>query len=1146
MSEPSKPQGEDRTDAGLLAGYLAGGPLAAAAFERLAAVHGGMVHQVCLRVLGRPELAEDASQAVFLVLARRAGSVRGDVGAFLHGVARNVARYALQVERARRSREKEAADMMVARRSGPEAEARWEQVRPHLDAAVGSLPAGERSAVVMYYLEGRPQAEVARSLGVPEGTVASRLSRALERMRGFLRKRGAGLSAAALPAMLAAQAGPAAPPPALLAAAGKLALAGAGSAAAGANAAALAKGAMHMIFWAKVKLAAAVVGAVLAVGGGGGIVAVKLAAGEPARVEVKPAGQVSLDTRWWCEHEFVWRLAEAAGLRWAITDGISSRGRAGGENVPAAAVAEEFEKATGIKCEVLGGVLVAHRPNDAKRKELEAKLAAAPDEAVRAAWLLGYLKDANAWPALARAACGKDAAVALSAAHALRRLDGEENFNIRRWMPNREKIYGGEWYDQGVVDAGLSQVPLGACFKDPVTAADLEALAKSPYVALREAAARIAASSGSGKALADKLAQDGSLYVRQAAVRTQRAWQAPGAAKPRPTQKPDLAKARADALKAPAGYPPEPWGNILATYGTDEDLKKLVETCSNTAVDGHIRYGMRYLLPYNAGGPAVAELYRKYAALNPWEDYGVAGIGRYGLTTLFDGENLAKELGPTLGSESWGFSSELVVARLSGPPILPALQKILTKRSHVAPLAVGYIGGPDAVRMIEPLLAAEDLGAATAAARGLGESGQLSAVAPLVKALASPNRVVRSRAALGLGRIGGPEAAEALAALLKTEKEYLPKRSACAMLKEIATGDPAHADAVAATEKELAEFVPAFNPVNPKLGADFPTGKLVKLGEVLTVASVGETRCAVDQYSGLWMRYGGCSGCYSNECTAFDVASGKWFVVRPPEMMGFFYNETRAAHGCSRGMAFEPRSRKFWINHAVGGGTYPANSAIMGCSACNYDATLDRFEAGFTDRRRGGEGPTFYVADSNRGLIVSEWMGPSTLAVDTATTKLVDLKFEGAPDLPFNSTKDDAAYDPVSGQILRTTGGGAYTKPEMKGLLWLFDVGAGQCRKSKAGIPEGSPENAMPMAYDSLNREVVLLHSTAAWRYDREKDEWAKAAAGDFQVYIVDYDAQHNVFLGLWNYNLCAFRLKNVPAGTKAFYGEAKPVPGQK
>ncbi len=266
----------ERTDSELLAAYARGD---SGAFERLVAGHGGMVYAACLRVLGRRDLAEEAAQAVFLVLARKAGSVRGNLGAFLHGVARNVARRARESELARRAREKEAGEML-ARRGEEGTGAGWEEVRPHLDEAVGRLPAAERAAVVMHYLEGRPRPEVAARLGVPEGTVASRLHRAVGRLRGFLTKRGAGLSAAALAGLLGEKAAEAACPAFLLASAGQIAAAGAGAAGLGGGAVILAKGALQAMFWTKVKLAAAVIGTAAVVG-----------AGVPATVHAVKAGE---------------------------------------------------------------------------------------------------------------------------------------------------------------------------------------------------------------------------------------------------------------------------------------------------------------------------------------------------------------------------------------------------------------------------------------------------------------------------------------------------------------------------------------------------------------------------------------------------------------------------------------------------------------------------------------------------------------------------------------------------------------------------------------------------------------------------------------------------------------------------------------
>jgi hypothetical protein len=211
-----------------------------------------------------------------------------------------------------------------------------------------------------------------------------------------------------------------------------------------------------------------------------------------------------------------------------------------------------------------------------------------------------------------------------------------------------------------------------------------------------------------------------------------------------------------------------------------------------------------------------------------------------------------------------------------------------------------------------------------------------------------------------------------------------------------------------------------------------------------------------------------------------------------------------------------------------------------------------RSEGNFPGYRQdlgGGEGPCGFVADSTRGLIVSEWMGPATVVIDTANNKLVDVAFAGAPPLPEKYLHDPMVYDPVSGLLIRWAGPGydSYKrKPENAGL-WLFDMAGGKATKSKSGLPAGGyGGGGNGLVFDSLNREVVLFLSSGAWLYDRAKDEWTKAADGDFSklYYVVDYDPQHNVFLGSGGEGgraLSAFRLKNVPVGTKAFYGEKKP-----
>jgi hypothetical protein len=164
-------------------------------------------------------------------------------------------------------------------------------------------------------------------------------------------------------------------------------------------------------------------------------------------------------------------------------------------------------------------------------------------------------------------------------------------------------------------------------------------------------------------------------------------------------------------------------------------------------------------------------------------------------------------------------------------------------------------------------------------------------------------------------------------------------------------------------------------------------------------------------------------------------------------------------------------------------------------------------------------------------------MGPATPVLDTATSELLDLRFEGAPDLPQNYNHDPAAYDPVSGSLLRFAIGGKYAgKADLEGL-WIFDTAGGRARKSAAGHPEGKHGGGNTMAYDALNREILLFLSSGAWRYDREKDAWDKAGDGG-AVYMVAFDPQHNVFLAsIGPGTLAAFRFRNVPAGTRAFYG---------
>ncbi|HEY2157971.1 MAG TPA: sigma-70 family RNA polymerase sigma factor, partial [Isosphaeraceae bacterium] len=176
-------------DGALLDRFLAGRDDAAeAAFASLVERHGPMVLRVCRATLGDEHDAHDAFQATFLILARKARSVRirDTVGPWLHGVAWRVASRARAASYRRRRHERRAAEM--APRSFEEA--RRDDAEATLHEEVRRLPAGFREAVVLCDLEGLTTDQAAERLGTPVGTVRSRLYRGRDRLRGRLLRRG--------------------------------------------------------------------------------------------------------------------------------------------------------------------------------------------------------------------------------------------------------------------------------------------------------------------------------------------------------------------------------------------------------------------------------------------------------------------------------------------------------------------------------------------------------------------------------------------------------------------------------------------------------------------------------------------------------------------------------------------------------------------------------------------------------------------------------------------------------------------------------------------------------------------------------------------------------------------------------------------
>jgi RNA polymerase sigma factor (sigma-70 family) len=172
-----------------------------AAFAALVRRHGTMVWGVCCRLLDQHD-AEDAFQATFLVLVRKASSImpREKVANWLYGVAYQTSLHARRTMARKRTREKQVLELPESAVAAPDLVCDLKHV---LDQELSRLPDFHREVVVLSDLEGRTRQEVARQLGVPEGTVASRLARARAMLAKRLTKRGITLSAGPLAAVLA-------------------------------------------------------------------------------------------------------------------------------------------------------------------------------------------------------------------------------------------------------------------------------------------------------------------------------------------------------------------------------------------------------------------------------------------------------------------------------------------------------------------------------------------------------------------------------------------------------------------------------------------------------------------------------------------------------------------------------------------------------------------------------------------------------------------------------------------------------------------------------------------------------------------------------------------------------------------------------
>jgi RNA polymerase sigma factor (sigma-70 family) len=295
-----RPEGAGPTDGELLQAFIAHRD--EAAFEGLVRRHGAMVLGVCRRLLRNHADAEDAFQATFLVLVRKAASIRtpSAVSNWLYGVAHTTALKAKAMNRKRRTRELEAG--CQPRHSA--SEEAWQAVQALLDTELIRLSDKYRMAIVLCDLEGKTIREAARHLGCPQGTIAARLARGRALLARRLAKQGLVLSAGALSAALTQATASASVPPSLVSStvkatsaltAGQAALAGLVSA----KVAALTQGVVQAMFLTQLKSCALGLFTLVVLGAGVGAICQGTLAqdtgGKPAlQKQVQGGGDVNL------------------------------------------------------------------------------------------------------------------------------------------------------------------------------------------------------------------------------------------------------------------------------------------------------------------------------------------------------------------------------------------------------------------------------------------------------------------------------------------------------------------------------------------------------------------------------------------------------------------------------------------------------------------------------------------------------------------------------------------------------------------------------------------------------------------------------------------------------------------------------------
>ncbi|HWB53453.1 MAG TPA: sigma-70 family RNA polymerase sigma factor, partial [Tepidisphaeraceae bacterium] len=276
-----------RGDYELIREHLKG---SADAFPELVARHINMVYSAARRQVGDPHLADDVTQAVFMLLAKKAPSLSSSIifSAWLHRATRYCAANALRMKVNRLRHERRAAEMN-ARDTNSDPRAEWKRLSPFLDEAINKLRDKDRQVVVLHYLDGKTHAAVAEQLGLEPAAARKRVERALVKLRRLLLRADIDTTLPALTATIAARVIETAPPYLISSTESVVIYASTPSA----KSIAIMKGAIKTMIWTQAKTIGVIAIAAIAISTGAAVAVHGNSAGMPVPNTTKATPQMN-------------------------------------------------------------------------------------------------------------------------------------------------------------------------------------------------------------------------------------------------------------------------------------------------------------------------------------------------------------------------------------------------------------------------------------------------------------------------------------------------------------------------------------------------------------------------------------------------------------------------------------------------------------------------------------------------------------------------------------------------------------------------------------------------------------------------------------------------------------------------------------